>query len=91
MEFDTVIGLEIHVQVNTNTKVFCNCKSTFGAAPNTLTCPVCTGQPGALPILNKKVLDKAILAGAALNCKINNYSNLIERIISIQIYQKHIR
>ena len=56
-EYETVIGLEVHVELATKTKIFCGCSTAFGAAPNTHTCPVCTGMPGSLPVLNKKVVD----------------------------------
>ena len=74
MEFDAVIGLEVHVQLNTNSKIFCSCSTQFGAQANTQVCPVCLGLPGVLPILNKEVLKKAIQAGLALHCKIASYS-----------------
>ncbi len=70
MSYESVIGLEVHVQLNTETKIFCGCSTKFGEAPNTQTCPVCQGHPGVLPVLNKEVLKKAIMAGLALNCKI---------------------
>jgi len=74
MEFDAVIGLEVHVQLNTNSKIFCSCSTQFGAQANTQVCPVCLGLPGVLPVLNKEVLKKAIQAGLALHCKIASYS-----------------
>jgi aspartyl-tRNA(Asn)/glutamyl-tRNA(Gln) amidotransferase subunit B len=74
MEFDAVIGLEVHVQLNTQSKIFCSCSTQFGAQANTQVCPVCLGLPGVLPVLNKEVLKKAIQAGLALNCKIASYS-----------------
>jgi aspartyl-tRNA(Asn)/glutamyl-tRNA(Gln) amidotransferase subunit B len=70
MNYEAVIGLEVHVQLNTNTKIFCGCSTQFGNDPNTNVCPVCTGMPGVLPVLNKKVVDNAIKIGLALNCKI---------------------
>ncbi len=72
--FDVVIGLEIHAELNTNTKVFCSCKNEFGSEPNTNTCPVCTGMPGALPIINKRAVELAIKSGLSFGSKINNYS-----------------
>jgi aspartyl-tRNA(Asn)/glutamyl-tRNA(Gln) amidotransferase subunit B len=72
-QFETVIGLEVHVQLNTRTKIFCGCPNLFGEAPNTLTCPVCLGLPGTLPVLNQQVLRHAIKIGLALNCEINPY------------------
>ena len=73
-QYETVIGLEVHVELATRTKIFCGCSTRFGAAPNTQTCPVCAGFPGALPVLNKKVLEFALAAGMALNCEVNRYS-----------------
>lgn len=68
--FETVIGLEVHVELATKTKIFCGCSTEFGGAPNTHTCPVCTGMPGSLPVLNKGVVEKAMAVGLATNCKI---------------------
>jgi aspartyl-tRNA(Asn)/glutamyl-tRNA(Gln) amidotransferase subunit B len=73
-QYETVIGLEVHVQLNTETKIFCNCSTSFGAEPNTQTCPVCLGMPGVLPVLNEKALEKGIKAGLSLNGTIANYS-----------------
>ncbi len=70
MEFESVIGLEIHAQLNTATKIFCRCKSGFGGEPNTRVCPVCLGLPGTLPVLNRNVVEKTILTGLAMNCTI---------------------
>lgn len=68
--YETVIGLEVHVELSTKTKIFCGCSTEFGGAPNTHTCPVCTGMPGSLPVLNKGVVEKAIAVGLATNCTI---------------------
>lgn len=72
-QYETVIGLEVHVELATKTKIFCGCSTAFGGAPNTHTCPVCTGMPGSLPVLNKKVLEYAVLVGLATNCDITKY------------------
>ena len=69
-DYEMVIGLEVHVELKTRTKIFCSCKTDFGAPPNTQCCPVCMGMPGTLPVLNKKVVDYAVKAGLAANCKI---------------------
>ena len=69
-EYETVIGLEVHVELATKTKIFCSCSTEFGGAPNTHTCPVCTGMPGSLPVLNKQVVEYAIAVGLATNCTI---------------------
>ena len=69
-QYETVIGLEVHVELATKTKIFCGCSTSFGAAPNTHTCPVCTGMPGSLPVLNKQVVEYAMAIGLATNCKI---------------------
>ncbi len=74
MTWETVIGLETHVELATKTKIFCACTTRFGGDPNTHCCPVCTGMPGTLPVLNKKVLEFAVKAGLALNCEITRYS-----------------
>ena len=72
-QYETVIGLEVHVELSTKTKIFCGCSTEFGGAPNTHTCPVCTGMPGSLPVLNKKVVEFALKAGLAANCQIHQY------------------
>lgn len=72
MEYDIVIGLEVHAELKTKSKVFCSCKNQFGSAPNTNCCPVCIGLPGALPVLNKKAVELVAKAGLAIGCEINN-------------------
>ena len=74
MTWETVIGLETHVELATKTKIFCSCTTAFGGDPNTHCCPVCTGMPGALPVLNRAVLEYAVKAGLALNCDITKYN-----------------
>lgn len=69
-QYETVIGLEVHVELATKTKIFCSCSTAFGGAPNTHTCPVCTGMPGSLPVLNRQVVEYAVAVGLALNCSI---------------------
>jgi aspartyl-tRNA(Asn)/glutamyl-tRNA(Gln) amidotransferase subunit B len=74
MEYDIIIGFEVHAELKTTTKLFCDCEVTYGASQNTHICPLCTGQPGALPVLNKKAVEYCVRAGLAMNCSINNYS-----------------
>ena len=74
-EYEAVIGLETHIQLNTNTKIFCSCKAdSWNEPPNTNICPVCSGLPGVLPVLNKTVVEKAMLLAAAMSCKISPVS-----------------
>ncbi|MDE7414778.1 MAG: Asp-tRNA(Asn)/Glu-tRNA(Gln) amidotransferase subunit GatB [Lachnospiraceae bacterium] len=72
-QYETVIGLEVHVELATKTKIFCGCSTAFGGAPNTHTCPVCTGMPGSLPVLNKQVVNYVVAVGLATNCTITQY------------------
>lgn len=72
-QYDMVIGLEVHVELSTKTKIFCGCSTAFGAAPNTQICPVCTGMPGSLPVLNQRVLEYAVMTGLATNCQIRSW------------------
>ena len=72
-QYETVIGLEVHVELATKTKIFCSCSTQFGGEPNTHTCPVCTGMPGSLPVLNKQVVEYAAAVGLATNCEITQY------------------
>ncbi len=79
MSFEAVIGLEVHAQMLTESKIFCGCSTKFGGEPNTQTCPVCIGMPGVLPVLNKKALEYAIKTGLAMNCKISKYSRFARK------------
>ncbi|KAF0144903.1 MAG: aspartyl-tRNA(Asn)/glutamyl-tRNA (Gln) amidotransferase subunit B [Nitrospirae bacterium] len=79
MKYEAVIGLEVHAQMLTETKIFCGCSTKFGSEPNTQTCPICIGMPGVLPVLNKKALEFAIRTGLATNCKISNYSRFARK------------
>lgn len=74
MKYKTIVGLEIHVELSTKTKAFCSCENAYGKEPNTLTCPVCLGLPGGLPVLNENVVKYSVMAGLALNCEIKNHS-----------------
>lgn len=76
MLLETVIGLEIHAELKTNTKIFCSCSTKFGENPNENTCPICLGMPGTLPVLNEQVVNLAIKAGRAVNCTINKYNKM---------------
>src|SRR6478609_9428007 len=73
-KYEPVIGLEVHVQLLTRTKIFCGCSTSFGAPPNTNVCPICLGFPGVLPVLNRAAVDLAIKASLALGCRINGRS-----------------
>jgi len=79
MEFEPVIGLEVHAQLKTETKIFCGCSTEFGAPPNTHTCPVCLGMPGVLPVLNRKVVDYTLRTALATNCRINPESRFARK------------
>ncbi|MFO7264252.1 MAG: aspartyl/glutamyl-tRNA amidotransferase subunit B [Bacillaceae bacterium G1] len=74
MRYETVIGLEVHVELSTETKIFCSCSTEFGAPPNTNTCPICLGHPGVLPVLNRRAVEYAMKAALALNCEIAEYT-----------------
>src|SRR2546427_5721717 len=77
--YETVIGLEVHVQLSTATKIYCSCPTSFGAPPNTNVCPVCLGLPGALPVLNRAAVEMAMRAAIALNCSIRPVSRLARK------------
>ena len=90
-QYETVIGLEVHVELATKTKIFCGCSTAFGGAPNTHTCPVCTGMPGSLPVLNKQVVEYAMAVGLATNCKITQVCKFDRKNYSIRIIRRTIR
>ena len=75
-KYEPSLGLEVHVELNTETKMFCGCATVFGAPPNTQTCPVCLGMPGALPVVNAKAIESTIRIGLALNCAITPKSQI---------------
>jgi aspartyl-tRNA(Asn)/glutamyl-tRNA(Gln) amidotransferase subunit B len=79
MKYETVIGLEVHAQMLTETKIFCGCSTKFGAEPNTQSCQICIGMPGVLPVLNKKALEFAVRTGLAVNCSISRYSRFARK------------
>src|SRR5512135_1042893 len=79
MKYEAVIGLEVHAQLQTNTKIFCGCETKFGKEANTLTCPVCIGMPGVLPVLNKKAVEYTIKTGLATHCTISSYSRFARK------------
>ena len=79
MNLEPVIGLEVHAQLKTNTKIFCACSTAFGASPNTHVCPVCLGMPGVLPVLNKKVVEYTLRMALATNCRISRESRFARK------------
>src|SRR3954454_3911157 len=78
-KYEPVIGLEVHVQLSTRTKIFCGCPTSFGAEPNSNVCPVCLGMPGALPVLSRDAVEMAIRAGIALNCELQPFSRFARK------------
>ena len=90
-DYEMVAGLETHVELKTATKIFCGCSTAFGAEPNTQCCPVCTGMPGSLPVLNRQVVHYAIKAGLAVNCRIASYSKEDRKTIFIPTFPRRIR
>ena len=91
MKYETVIGLEVHVEMATETKIFCACKNKFGSEPNTNVCPVCLSMPGTLPVLNMQAVEYGVRAGLSLNCEIQIIPSLTGRDIFIRILQRHTR
>lgn len=89
-QYETVIGLEVHVELATKTKIFCGCSTAFGGAPNTHTCPVCTGMPGSLPVLNKQVVEYAAAVGLATNCTITQYCKF-DILVSAVTFRRQFR
>jgi aspartyl-tRNA(Asn)/glutamyl-tRNA(Gln) amidotransferase subunit B len=77
--YEAVIGLEVHAQMLTQTKIFCGCSTTFGAEPNSQTCAICTGMPGVLPVLNRKAVEFSIRTGLATSCQISPYSRFARK------------
>ncbi len=84
-QYETVIGLEVHVELATKTKIFCGCSTAFGGAPNTHVCPVCSGMPGSLPVFNKQVLEYAVAVGIAINC---TYTQILPSLTVKIIYTR---
>ncbi|MDO9529998.1 MAG: Asp-tRNA(Asn)/Glu-tRNA(Gln) amidotransferase GatCAB subunit B, partial [Syntrophales bacterium] len=79
MGYEVVIGLEVHAQLLTNTKIFCGCSTKFGAAPNSHTCPICIGMPGVLPVMNRKVVEYTIRMALAIHCRINGENSFARK------------
>lgn len=90
-QYKTVIGLEVHIELATKTKIFCGCSTEFGGEPNTHTCPVCAGMLGSLPVLNRQVVEFALKAGIAANCQINQLCKFDRKIIFILTIRRIIR
>ena len=89
--YELIIGLEVHAELSTKTKIFCSCPTEFGAEPNTHVCPVCMAMPGALPVLNEKVVEYAVKAGLATNCQISQNSKNDRKNYFTQIHQELIK
>ena len=79
-DYTMIIGLEVHVQLLTESKLFCRCANRYGAPPNTLTCPVCTGAPGALPVMNRRAYELSVRAALGLNCEIPSFTKWDRKI-----------
>ena len=91
MNYEVVIGVEVHAQLRTKSKMFCGCGATFGLSANSQTCPVCLGLPGSLPVINRTAVEMAVRAGLALNCTIGEQNRLLERTTSTPIFRRAIR
>ena len=91
MSYIPVIGLEIHAELLTNSKIFCSCSAEFGGEQNARCCPGCSSMPGTLPVLNQTAVKYAIKAGLAMNCDINKFSVFDRKTIFILIYLRHIK
>ena len=84
MKYETVIGLEVHVELNTNSKIFCSCSAhSYGADPNSHVCPACSGMPGMLPVVNKRVVDFGMKAGMMLNCDVNRVTTFDKKSLHL--------
>lgn len=90
-KYETVVGLEVHTELKTKSKIFCGCTTEFGSDQNTHVCPVCLGLPGAMPVLNKQVVEFAIKVGLALNCEILNFNKFDRKTTIILICLKTIK
>ena len=89
-DYEEIIGLEVHAELSTKTKIFCSCPTEFGADPNTHVCPVCMAMPGALPVLNEKVVEYAVKAGLATNCSISQDSKNDRKNYAIRLSDEYI-
>lgn len=91
MEYNTVCGLEVHTELSTKTKIFCNCSTAFGGEPNSHVCEICAGMPGTLPVVNERVVEYAVRTGLATNCTITRYNKFDRKNYFIPICPKHTR
>lgn len=88
MDYITVCGLEVHTELATKTKIFCNCTTEFGGEPNTHVCEICSGMPGTLPVVNKRVVEFAVRTGLALNCEITQYNKFDRKKLFLSRFAK---
>lgn len=91
MSFETIIGLEIHAELKTKSKIFCGCSTEFASEPNANTCPVCLGHPGTLPVLNGEAVRLAVKAGMALGCKVNYLNRFDRKTTFTPTFRRHTR